>query len=276
MPISRRTFLALGPVGAAMLPSLSAAQTATPSVALSDRFPAHDPAVVRDMVSVSHGNVARVRELLSNRPALANASWDWGYGDWETALGAASHVGNREIAAMLLSAGAMPTIFSAAMLGQLEVVKAIIAAAPGIERTRGAHGITLLAHAKAGGAADVVRYLDTLPGANVPYVDQPLDAAERAALAGAYAFGPGRSAPDRRHERARRPRDPARRRRRAAAVPSGIACLPPGRRRGGTHPLRARRDGPLADGGRWSRCCYSRADAGRSRRKTLGARSSST
>ena len=172
-----------------MLPSLSAAQSATPSVAPSDRFPAHDPAVVRDMVSVSHGNVARVRELLSNRPALANASWDWGYGDWETALGAASHVGNREIAAMLLSAGAMPTIFSAAMLGQLEVVKAIIAAAPGIERTRGAHGITLLAHAKAGGAADVVRYLDTLPGANVPYVDQPLDAAERAALAGGYAFG---------------------------------------------------------------------------------------
>ena len=113
------------------------------------------------MVAVSHGNVARVRELLSNRPAMANATWDWGYGDWETSLGAASHVGNREIAALLLAAGARPTIFSAAMLGQLDVVKAFITAAPGVERTRGPHGITLLAHAKAGGAADVVRYLDT-------------------------------------------------------------------------------------------------------------------
>jgi len=45
--------------------------------------------------------------------------------------------------------------------------------------------------AKAGGAADVVRYLDTLPGANVPYVDQPLDGAERTALLGTYAFGSG-------------------------------------------------------------------------------------
>ena len=70
----------------------------------SPTFPAHDPDVAREMVSVSHGNVARVRELLAGRPALANASWDWGYGDWESALGAASHVGNQEIARLLLAA----------------------------------------------------------------------------------------------------------------------------------------------------------------------------
>jgi len=87
--------------------------------------------MVREMVGVSYGNVARVRALLANRPALANATWDWGFGDWETALGAASHVGHREIAAMLLAAGARPTLFSAAMLGQLDVVKAFVAAHPG-------------------------------------------------------------------------------------------------------------------------------------------------
>jgi hypothetical protein len=191
MPISRRVFLALGPVGAALLPDASAARTAAAAVAPAENFPAHDPAIVREMVGASHGNVARVRELLSSRPAMANATWDWGYGDWETSLGAASHVGNREIAALLLAAGARPTMFSAAMLGQLDVVKAFITAAPGVERTRGPHGITLAAHAKAGGAAEVVRYLDTLSGANVPYVDQPLDGAERTALLGTYAFGSG-------------------------------------------------------------------------------------
>ncbi len=102
------------------------------------------------MVAVSHGNVARVKELLAASPALAKAAWDWGYGDWESALGAASHVGNREIAALLLTNGAHPTIFSAAMLGQLDVVKAFIAASPGVQKTYGPHGISLLAHAKNG------------------------------------------------------------------------------------------------------------------------------
>ena len=105
------------------------------------------------MVGVSHGNVARVRELLTGRPALANASWDWGYGDWESALGAASHVGNQEIAKLLLAAGARPSIFSAAMLGQLDTVKAFILASPGVQKTRGPHGLTLLSHARAGGPA---------------------------------------------------------------------------------------------------------------------------
>jgi hypothetical protein len=89
-------------------------------------FPSHPPALAREIVGASHGNVARVKELVAGRPALARAAWDWGYGDWETALGAASHVGHREIAELLLANGAHPTIFSAAMLGQLEVVKAFI------------------------------------------------------------------------------------------------------------------------------------------------------
>jgi hypothetical protein len=142
------------------------------------------------MVGVSHGNVARVRALLANRPALANATWDWGFGDWETALGAASHVGHREIAAMLLAAGARPTLFSAAMLGQLDVVKAFVAAHPGVQRVRGPHGIALMAHARAGGSAEMVRYLETVDGSDVPYRNEPFDAASRTACLGTYAFGP--------------------------------------------------------------------------------------
>lgn len=172
------------------LPSTPAGGEGTP---LHGTFPTHDPALVRDMVAVSHGNVPRVRELLKAHPALAKAGWDWGFGDWETALGAASHVGNREIAQLLLEHGARPTLFSAAMLGQAEVVRAFVAASPGVQRTRGPHGLTLMAHAKAGGAqaAEVVRYLETLGDADVPYPSEPLNEAERAALHGVYVFGPG-------------------------------------------------------------------------------------
>ena len=93
--------------------------TAVPSAS----FPAHEPDLVKEIVSVSHGNLARVKELVSARPALARASWDWGYGDWETPIDAASHVGNRPIAEYLIANGARPTIYTAAMMGQLDIVK---------------------------------------------------------------------------------------------------------------------------------------------------------
>ena len=124
-------------------------------------------------------------------PTLARASWDWGFGDWEDALGAASHVGNREIAELLLANGARPTIFSAAMLGQLDVVKAFIAASPGIETTHGPHSITLLRHATAGGARAqaVADYLSTLPGADNRPAPQPISTEEMTALTGEYIYG---------------------------------------------------------------------------------------
>ena len=88
---------------------------------------------------------------MGRRPALAKVSFDWGFGDWETPIDAASHIGNREAAEFLIANGARATIFSAAMLGQLDAVKAFIAASPGIQRTPGPHSITLLGHAMAGG-----------------------------------------------------------------------------------------------------------------------------
>jgi hypothetical protein len=144
-------------------------------------------------VGASHFNVARVKELVGRQPALARAAWDWGFGDWEEALGAASHVGNREIAEFLLAHGARPSIFSAAMLGQLDVVKAFIAASPGIQRTKGPHSITLLQHAMAGGAASqpVVEYLKAVGDADNSPSEPPLTAEQLSSLVGAYAFGAG-------------------------------------------------------------------------------------
>lgn len=159
----------------------------------SAHFPTHEPDVVREVVGVSHGNIARLKELVDRQPALARASWDWGFGDWESALGAASHVGNREIAEYLLSKGARPTIFSAAMLGQLDVVKAFVTAQPGVQRTWGPHGITLLSHARAGGdrARTVLDYLTSLGDADERPALKPLTEEEMKTLTGDYVFGSG-------------------------------------------------------------------------------------
>jgi hypothetical protein len=146
------------------------------------------------MVTVSHYDLHRVKELVEVRPSLARAAWDWGFGDWETALGAASHMGNRPIAEYLISQGARPSLFSSAMLGHLEVVRAFVAAQPGVQRIRGPHSISLLAHAKAGGQASrpVFEFLQSLGDADAdPLV--PLSDSEAEGLRGSYVFGPAMS-----------------------------------------------------------------------------------
>jgi hypothetical protein len=77
------------------------------------------------------------------------------------------------------------------MLGQLDVVKAFIDASPGVQRIHGPHGITLLAHARAGGekAKPVLQYLEKIGDAD-PRIDSPaLTDDEAAALVGTYAYG---------------------------------------------------------------------------------------
>jgi len=129
-----------------------------------DAKPALATTLVQEFVGNAHGDLNRVRELLAQEPALVNATWDWGGGDFETALGAASHMGRRDIAEFLLDHGARLDIFAAAMLGKLEVVKAALTAYPNVINTAGPHGIPLIAHAKAGGeeAKAVLEFLESL------------------------------------------------------------------------------------------------------------------
>lgn len=126
--------------------------------------PQLDAALVRDFVASSHGDLERVRALLDEQPALVNAAWDWGGGDWETGLGAAAHVGRQDIARFLLTHGARMDLFAAAMLGHLEVVQVMLKAVPDARGWLGPHGIPLLKHAEAGGeeAARVAEYLRSL------------------------------------------------------------------------------------------------------------------
>jgi hypothetical protein len=152
-------------------------------------FPRLDPKLVAEVVGMAHRNQARVRELVKLHPPLVNAWWDWGFGDWESPLGAASHVGQRGIAEFLVEQGARIDIFAAAMLGMTDVVKAFVTAQPGVQRNLGPHGIPLLAHAKVGGkrAADTVAYLESLGDAGTGLKFSALPADRKDAFLGKYA-----------------------------------------------------------------------------------------
>lgn len=195
--LGRRRFVQALPlaglVGAVLPEAAHARVQPPPAAAVGDGFPRQDPALAQEVVGVSHRDLARVRELVERQPALARAAIDWGFGDWESALGAASHTGRREIAEFLLAHGARPTLFSAAMLGQLAVVRAFVESSPGVQGTPGPHGIPLLSHARAGGpaAAAVVTYLESVGGGDVRPPTAPLAPADRDAVVGRYTFGPG-------------------------------------------------------------------------------------
>ena len=175
----------------------SAAVAAFPKSALADPtghpagFPHQDAGDVKEIVTVAHFDFDRVKQIVTARPALAEASWEWGFGDWETALGAASHMGRRDIAEFLIDHGAPPTLFSAAMLGHLSVVRSVVESQPGVQRIPGPHSITLLAHARAGGqnAAAVADYLTNLGDADLKPQAAPLSASEISAFTGAYTYG---------------------------------------------------------------------------------------
>ena len=195
---SRRSFFGLtsgwSALGVAVSATKAWAQSPAPnSYSTSEGFPAQDPAVVKEMVGVSHRDLKRVQELVERQPALARASIDWGFGDWEACIDAASHVGNKPIAEFLIANGARPTIFSAAMMGQLDVVKAFIAARPGVQKNLGPHGLTLMWHAQRGGpdAAAVVQYLTMLGDADIQPATSPLATPDRDMLVGKYTYGSG-------------------------------------------------------------------------------------
>ncbi|MBK5298517.1 MAG: ankyrin repeat domain-containing protein [Vicinamibacteria bacterium] len=122
------------------------------------------PALVKDFVGKAHANFEATKGLLAEHPTLLNATWDWGGGDFETGLGGASHMGNRDIAEFLIGRGARMDLFTAVMLGRLDIVTPMLSAYPALLQSRGPHGLTLLHHARKGGGAarEVLDYLDRL------------------------------------------------------------------------------------------------------------------
>lgn len=165
-----------------------------------DRYPAIQLSVASEVVGVSHFDLKRLKELVDPRPELAKAEWDWGYGDWESAIGAASHVGRKDIVDYLIGKGAVPTIFTYAVLGHYETVKTMISSYPGIQKNFGPHGITLLQHAKTGVQTDgvdkskarqLIDYLQQFGDADgKQYLT--LEETDKAKYLGDYKYGEGK------------------------------------------------------------------------------------
>lgn len=156
--VSRKRFLQQLCAGAPAL--LLLPQTIIPAFR-QDKEPL-DRKLVQEFVGASHRDLGKVRALLEETPALLHATHDWGNGDFETAIGAASHVGHRELAEYLLGQGARMNLFTAAMLGDLALVQAIIGSYPQQMNTKGPHGLSLMHHARKGGeeALAVVEWLE--------------------------------------------------------------------------------------------------------------------
>lgn len=162
--LSRRHVLSLGAAcvaGAGLQAQVP--QPAAPSVQPPKPDPL-PPVLVKDFVVKAHANLEATRTLLAEHPTLLNATWDWGGGDFETGLGGASHIGSRDIAEFLIGRGARVDLFTAVMLGRLDIVTPMLSAYPALLQSRGPHGLTLLHHARKGGdaAREVLDHLERL------------------------------------------------------------------------------------------------------------------
>ena len=120
--------------------------------------------LLQDFVIYAHTDLEMVKKLLAKEPGLVVASINWGAGDWESGLGAAAHMGRRDIVEFLLEQGARVDIFCAAMLGMKEVVQAFLTLQPKLIDAKGPHGFSLHFHAQVGGKAaePVLDYLQSV------------------------------------------------------------------------------------------------------------------
>ena len=213
MSLDRRTFIVSASAGLGALatmgiltPSASADETEavlSRQAPTSAIFPKQDPAIVGDFVGSAHRNFDRVRELLEANPELIVSAWEWGFGDWETALGAASHMGRLDIGQYLLDHGARADIFSMVLLGKLDAVQAMLAADKSLATTPGPHGIPLIRHASSAlefeglspeqttQAQRMYDFLMTVDGASGPPAAHVLDEKTRDEFLGRYLYGSG-------------------------------------------------------------------------------------
>jgi hypothetical protein len=157
---NRQDFLQYALLGVAglVLPSFAKAQQQ------QEKPPAIKLEIVKEFVGVSHGKFDRCKEMLENDHLLLHVSYDWGGGDYESGIEAAGHIGNKEIAAYLISKGARYNIYLASMLGHIDIVKQVLTFNPALLNSKGPHGFTMLHHAQKGGEESkaVVDYLQSL------------------------------------------------------------------------------------------------------------------
>lgn len=167
--MNRNQFIKSVSVAALLLPSATLFSSNTQD---RQEDPQLDKKLVEKFVGASHSKMDVVKELLEEHPTLLNAAHDWKYGDFETGLGAASHVGHKELAAYFIEKGAQANIFTVTLFGKMDILKPMLDFSPALLHAKGPHGYTLLHHAEKGGdeALEVKAYLKSL-GATETRID---------------------------------------------------------------------------------------------------------
>ncbi len=114
---------------------------------------------IKEFVIAGHGNITKVKTMLEADANLLEVKHPWSETDFESALQAASHVGNTAIATYLLERGATLEITTSAMLGDLPAVKQFLDSDSSLIQATGGHGISLLTHGVISGDPEIVDFL---------------------------------------------------------------------------------------------------------------------
>lgn len=186
--VSRRLFMAATPaalVGATAVQPEERPQAAEPD----DHYPVTPIDRASEFVGACHVQFDKVKAMLKLDAGLAKASWDWGFGDWETAIGAASHTGRVDIVELLIAHGARPTIFTLATLDRVDALRDLLENVPNVDALEGPHSISLYRHARAGEAKRVLEYLEGRGAIDTnPFAIEKVEAEP---YFGVYTWGPG-------------------------------------------------------------------------------------
>jgi uncharacterized protein len=114
-----------------------------------------DQSVVEELVGNAHGNITRVRELLDVHPAALNLRAPWN----ESAIEAATQMGDKPIIELLIARGAPVDFFTACVLGRMDDVQAELEADPSRVNARGVHDLPALYFAAIGGDIEIAKRL---------------------------------------------------------------------------------------------------------------------
>lgn len=105
---------------------------------------------IDEFVGAAHSSLEETKKIIEAKPLILNCASQIAKGDFETAIGGASHMGRKDIADLLVAHGARLDIFNFTFLGFTDFVKELIVKYPQLLQSYGPHGFTLLHHANVG------------------------------------------------------------------------------------------------------------------------------
>lgn len=154
--MDRKTFLRQNLLMGGAMITVPGTLVARNQVEQDDLF---DYDLILEFVFAAHKSLEETRQILDKYPLLLNCTSQFKKGDFETAVGGASHMGRKDIADFLVSRGARLDIFNYAFLGYDDFIKKWITDYPNFLKAPGPHGFTLLHHAEVGGRKSLAEWL---------------------------------------------------------------------------------------------------------------------